>query len=146
MTPPSEPVSGEPPSGALCLRQPIADQFAYHVRMAAVFAVAGQTEESASEAVLAWAMLTSQCPIAESGDDQAGPLERRVRDQQEVPGAGFGTEREAHVAADAAQLDGAVELTPFDELHGNGQAHDQFPSRTGSRPRERASAPRTAWP
>lgn len=80
MTPPSEPVSGDPPSGALCLRQPTADQFAYHVRMSAVFAVAGQTEESASEAVLAWAMLTSQCPSAESGAAEIGAelIDQRV--------------------------------------------------------------------
>lgn len=39
-------------------------QFAYHVRMAAMCGVAGNNEESASEAVLAWSMLSSCCPGA----------------------------------------------------------------------------------
>jgi hypothetical protein len=39
-----------------------ASQFSYHARMTAVFAVAGQSQESAAEAVLAWTMLMRQWP------------------------------------------------------------------------------------
>ncbi len=39
----------------------ITAQFSYHVRMAAMSAIAGNSEESASEAVLAWAILSSCC-------------------------------------------------------------------------------------
>ena len=39
-----------------------ASQFSYHVRMTAVFAVAGESQESAAEAVLAWTMLKRQWP------------------------------------------------------------------------------------
>ncbi len=42
-----------------------AGQFAYHVRMTAVFALAGESAESASEAVLAWTMLMHRWPQAE---------------------------------------------------------------------------------
>ena len=45
-------------------------QFSYHVRMTAAFAVAGQSEESAAEAVLAWAMLAQQWPDAADGAAQ----------------------------------------------------------------------------
>ena len=41
-------------------------QFAYHLRMAAVFAVAGELDESASETVLAWTMLAEGWPGADS--------------------------------------------------------------------------------
>ena len=50
---------GTEPTGDLHLPADAAAQFSYHVRMAAVFAVAGATEESASEAVLAWTILAS---------------------------------------------------------------------------------------
>ncbi|NND73740.1 MAG: hypothetical protein HKN44_01935 [Ilumatobacter sp.] len=46
-------------SAGLAVPDAIAAQLAYHTRMAAVFAVAGDTAESASEAVLAWAMLAT---------------------------------------------------------------------------------------
>ncbi len=64
------------------LSAPAAAQLSYHVRMSAVFAVAGETDESASEAVLAWAILSTCWPGATEaaqatadeliGQDQAG--------------------------------------------------------------------------
>lgn len=42
-------------------------QFAYHVRMAAMCAIAGKSAESSAEAVLAWSMLSSCCPAAATG-------------------------------------------------------------------------------
>ena len=53
------------PSTDLRVPAPAAGQFSYHVRMAAVFALAGETVESASESVLAWAILANQWPDAE---------------------------------------------------------------------------------
>lgn len=48
---------------------------AYHLRMAAVFAVAGEPDESAAEAVLAWTMLvTSWAYGAESAGRVAAEL------------------------------------------------------------------------
>ena len=41
--------------------------FSYHVRMAAMCAIAGRAEESASESVLAWSMLSSCCEGAAAG-------------------------------------------------------------------------------
>lgn len=49
------------PSSELNMDAVASAQFSYHVRMAAMCAIAGNTEESASEAVLAWAMLSSCC-------------------------------------------------------------------------------------
>ena len=82
MTPASEQAAEAPEPGSLCLSPPAADQFAYHVRMTAVFAVAGQTEESASEAVLAWAILMSGWPEAEAGAARTGAelIDQRVAD------------------------------------------------------------------
>lgn len=40
------------------------DQFCYHVRMAAVFGLSGDVAESASESMLAWAILTTLWPDA----------------------------------------------------------------------------------
>ena len=77
MTPPSEQASGVHDPVELCLSPPVADQFAYHVRMTAVFAVAGQTEQSASEAVLAWAILMSQWPGAETSAADCACRRRR---------------------------------------------------------------------
>lgn len=42
--------------------QPAAAHVSYHLRMAAVFAVAGETEESAAETVLAWTLLATALP------------------------------------------------------------------------------------
>lgn len=50
--------------GDLSLSATVAGQFSYHVRMAAVFAVAGETAESASESVLAWTILVTSWPGA----------------------------------------------------------------------------------
>jgi hypothetical protein len=63
--------AGDQPSG-LTLAQLAASQFSYHVRMAAVFAVAGQSEESAAEAVLAWTMLSRQWPGAADAASAVG--------------------------------------------------------------------------
>lgn len=41
-----------------------AAQFSYHVRMAAVFAAAGELDQSGSEAVLAWTILATTSPSA----------------------------------------------------------------------------------
>lgn len=49
-----------------------ASQFSYHVRMTAVFAVAGESEESAAEAVLAWTMLAQQWPDASDAATRVG--------------------------------------------------------------------------
>ena len=49
------------PSPELQMNAVTSAQFSYHVRMAAMCAIAGKSEESASEAVLAWAMLSSCC-------------------------------------------------------------------------------------
>jgi hypothetical protein len=56
-----------------------ASQFSYHVRMTAVFALAGESTESASEAVLAWTMLMHQWPEAE---DAAGRAAAELIDQR----------------------------------------------------------------
>jgi hypothetical protein len=45
---------------------PAAGHFAYHVRMAAVYALADSPLESAAESVLAWALLSNQWSGAES--------------------------------------------------------------------------------
>lgn len=47
-------------------------QFAYHVRMAAMCAIAGKPDESSAEAVLAWSMLSSCCPSAASSAADVG--------------------------------------------------------------------------
>ena len=41
-----------------------AAQFSYHLRMAAVFAAAGELDQSGSEAVLAWTILATTSPSA----------------------------------------------------------------------------------
>jgi hypothetical protein len=63
--------AGDQPSG-LALTQLAASQFSYHVRMAAVFAVAGQAEESAAEAVLAWTVLSLQWDDATGAATEVG--------------------------------------------------------------------------
>lgn len=64
-----------PGDGELRLSPLAAAQFTYHVRMTAVFALAGETQESASEALLAWTMLSMQWPDAEGvADGPAGEL------------------------------------------------------------------------
>lgn len=58
-----------------------AAQLSYHVRMAAVFAVAGESDESASEAVLAWTMLATCSPVAVSA---AAATASELIDQDQV--------------------------------------------------------------
>lgn len=125
MTPSSEPASGEPPADALCLRQPAADQFAYHVRMAAVFAVAGQTDESASEAVLAWAMLTSQwsgaeASVAEIGaeliDQRVASLSDRARTGATNRARGLALDIEAHFVMVGRQDEATMYAEVADQL------------------------------
>ena len=55
------------PSPELQMDPATSAQFSYHVRMSAMCAIAGKSEESASEAVLAWAMLSSCCAGAAAG-------------------------------------------------------------------------------
>jgi hypothetical protein len=50
----------------------VSAQFSYHVRMAAMCAIAGNTEESATESVLAWSMLSSCCGGAAAGAADVG--------------------------------------------------------------------------
>ena len=61
---------------------------AYHVRMSAVFAVAGELAQSAAEAVLAWTMLATSWPgeaheaavvAGELVDRQVAPLSEQHR-------------------------------------------------------------------
>jgi len=60
------------PSHELQMNALTSAQFSYHVRMAAMCAIAGKSEESASEAVLAWAMLASCCSGAAAGAAAVG--------------------------------------------------------------------------
>lgn len=46
----------------LTLSPTAAAQFSYHLRMAAVFAAAGELDQSGSEAVLAWTILATVSP------------------------------------------------------------------------------------
>ena len=55
------------PSPELQMNPATSAQFSYHVRMAAMCAIAGKHEESASESVLAWALLSSCCAGAAAG-------------------------------------------------------------------------------
>jgi len=125
MTPPSEQSSGGPVSGALCLSQPAADQFAYHVRMSAVFAVAGQTEESASEAVLAWAILMSQWPGAEASaaeigaeliDQRVASLSDRARNSALNRARGLALDIEAHFVTVGRQEEASMYADVADQL------------------------------
>jgi hypothetical protein len=63
---------GATPSTGLDLPRLTASQFSYHLRMTAAFAVAGESEESAAEAVLAWTMLSQQWPDAATAATRAG--------------------------------------------------------------------------
>ena len=60
------------PSPELQMNAVTSAQFSYHVRMAAMCAIAGKHEESASESVLAWAMLSSCCAGAAAGAAAVG--------------------------------------------------------------------------
>ncbi len=78
-----------------------AGQFAYHVRMAAVFAVAGETDESASEAVLAWAILSTCWPGA---TEAAGVTADELIGQNQV-GLSEQHRQAAHAKAHALALE-----------------------------------------
>jgi hypothetical protein len=66
-------MSNDSPSSSELRMDPAASaQFSYHVHRAAVCGLAGESEESASEAVLAWSMLTSLCPGAAAAAAEAG--------------------------------------------------------------------------
>lgn len=83
----------------------IASQLSYHVRMSAVFAVAGDHDESASESVLAWALLDTAWPAARTsaracadeliGDDQAG-VSPAARDRARAKAHDLAMTLEAH--------------------------------------------------
>ena len=89
----------------LALDGPTAAQLCYHTRMSAVFAVAGDHEESASESVLAWALLSTAWPGAAGaarecaaeliGDDQAG-LSPESREQARAKALALAMTLEAH--------------------------------------------------
>lgn len=91
--------------GDLSLSATIAGQFSYHVRMAAVFAVAGETQESASESVLAWTILVTCWPGAHPaalatarelvGQDQVS-VSDRDRDAAQSRAHALALELEAH--------------------------------------------------
>lgn len=96
----------EPTSSTdLALGGPAAAQLSYHVRMSAVFAVGGDHEESASESVLAWAILSTAWPGAEAaardgaaeliGEDQAG-LSPESREQARSKALALAMTLEAH--------------------------------------------------
>jgi len=125
MTEPSDHAPDPIEAGALCLRPPAADQFAYHVRMTAVFAVAGQTEESASEAVLAWAILRSQWPeadasAAETGaelvDQRVASLSDRSRNAALNRARGLALDIEAHFVMVGRQGEASLYADVADQL------------------------------
>lgn len=80
MTPPTDQPSDSAEPGSLRLSPLVAAQFAYHVRMTAVFALAGEAVESASEAVLAWALLATNWPDAITSATETGAelIDQRV--------------------------------------------------------------------
>jgi len=127
MTPPSEQASGVHDPVELCLSPPVADQFAYHVRMTAVFAVAGQTEQSASEAVLAWAILMSQWPGAETSaaetgaeliDQRVASLSDRARLTALNRARGLALDIEAHFVMVGRQEEASMYAEVADQLSG----------------------------
>lgn len=73
-------------AAGLTIPELTAGQFSYHVRMTAVFALAGDAIESASEAVLAWAMLMHQWPEAEDAAARAAAelIDQRVASLSEA--------------------------------------------------------------
>lgn len=109
------------PPATIGLPAAAAAQFSYHARMAAVFAVAGDTAESASESVLAWALLATSWDGADAaaqstadeliGQDQAG-LSDADRDAARARAEALALELEAHYVSvgvhDVAALYSAV--------------------------------------
>lgn len=100
-SPPPQP----PPAGELHLTRLAAEQLSYHARMAAVFAVAGQSQESAAEAVLAWTILATQWPEAQESagrtaaelvGDGVAALSDADRDAAHVRAAGLALDVESH--------------------------------------------------
>ena len=83
------------------LPQAAMDQFCYHVRMAAVFGVAGDVGESASEAVLAWAILDHLWP----GAGDAALTASRELIGQDVAGSSEDHRAAAARRAEAQALD-----------------------------------------
>lgn len=101
--PPLPPPPGE--STELRVPAPAAGQFSYHVRMAAVFALAGEHVESAAESLLAWTMLLNQWPGAESAaaqvageliDQHSAALSESVRNAALARARGLALDIEAH--------------------------------------------------
>ena len=98
------------PSTDLRVPAPAAGQFSYHVRMAAVFALAGETVESASESVLAWAILANQWPDAEPAaaevanelvDQRSAAVSESARSAALARARGLALDIEAHHVSDA---------------------------------------------
>jgi hypothetical protein len=125
MTAPSQPPPEPPSPEEFRLSQPAADQFAYHVRMSAVFAVAGQTEESASEAVLAWAILSSQWSAAEARatevgaeliDQSVASVSDRARTAATSRARGLALDVEAHFVTVGRQEEASMYAAVADQL------------------------------
>lgn len=75
------------PTNDLSLSAVVAGQFSYHVRMSAAFALAGESEPSASEAVLAWTILATCWPgvphsAAETAAELVGAARSMPSEQQ----------------------------------------------------------------
>ncbi len=125
MTTPNEETSLPAEPGALCLSPVTASQFGYHVRMSAVFAVAGETAESASEAVLAWAILVSQWPDAQASTAQTGAelidqrvarLSDRARTAAVTRARGLALDIEAHFVTVGRQDEASLYADVADQL------------------------------
>jgi hypothetical protein len=93
--------------------------------MTAVFAVAGETEESASEAVLAWAILTSQWPEADSSaaetgaeliDERVASLSDRARTAATTRARGLALDIEAHFVTVGRQQEATLYAEVADRL------------------------------
>ena len=108
---------GPESSNELILNVVASRQFSYHVKMAAVFAVAGETDESASEAVLAWTILATCWTGADAaasataaeliGQDQAGMSDLH-RDAAHVRAHALALELEAHFTSVGLHDDAAL--------------------------------------
>jgi|GEM_PF-7123241 len=105
------------PSTGLELSRLAASQFSYHLRMTAAFAVAGESEESAAEAVLAWTMLSQQWPDAESEATRAGAelvdarvasLSDEARSAAVVRAHGLALDIEAHYVSVGCDAEAAL--------------------------------------
>lgn len=123
--PPLPPPSGE--STDLRVPAPAAGQFSYHVRMAAVFALAGEHVESASESVLAWTILLNQWPDAESTaaqaaseliDQHSAALSDSVRNAALARARGLALDIEAHYVSVGCVAEATLYANAADSVAG----------------------------